>query len=55
LKQERAPHDDGIESSMGNESVGIRSNKPHPVTLTGDCRTPFSDIDGFRRLVHTDY
>jgi hypothetical protein len=55
LKQERAPHNDGIESLMGNEGVGIRSDKPRPVTLTGDCRTPFSYIDGFRRLVHTDY
>jgi hypothetical protein len=48
-------HNDNIESFMGNEGVEIRSDKPRPITLTGNCRPLLSRIDVFRRLVDSDH
>jgi hypothetical protein len=55
LARERTPHNDNIVSFMGNEGVEIRSDKPRPVTLTGNCRALLSQIDAFRRLVDSDH
>jgi hypothetical protein len=55
LKQGRTPRNDNIESLMGNKGVEIRSDKPGPMTLTGDGRALLSHIDRFRRLIYSDY